>query len=102
MNAEQYIFDDRYLVWPLKESDVGNNRYVAALTIPDISEEDGGNFTSYSLVIHQVPTQAFLDVFPQLSPTQVGETLSFSKIFLSFSENSLSLFNRMEIFSKIP
>ena len=56
MNAEQYIFDDRYLVWPLKESDVGNNRYVAALTIPDISEEDGGNFTSYSLVIHQVPT----------------------------------------------
>ena len=30
-------------------------------------------------------TYAFLDVFPQLSPTQVGETLSF------FSENSLSI-----------
>jgi len=47
----------------------------------------------------------FLDVFPQLSPTQVGETLSFSKKSLSFSENSLSfsenslsLFKRMEFF----
>ena len=29
--------------------------------------------------------QAFLDVFPQLSPTQVGETLSSSKKSLSFS-----------------
>jgi len=46
-----------------------------------------------------------LDVFPQLSPTQVGETLSFSKLSLSFSENSLSfsknslsLLKRMDFF----
>ena len=45
----------------------------------------------------------FLDVFPQLSSTQVGETLSFSKKKpLSFSENSLSLFKRTDFFSKIP
>ena len=47
--------------------------------------------------------QAFcLDVFPQLWPTQVGETLSFSKKSLSFSKNSLILFKRMENVSKIP
>ena len=33
-------------------------------------------------------TQAFFDVFPQLSPTQVGITLSFSKKTLNFSEKS--------------
>ena len=37
----------------------------------------------------------FLDVFPELSPTQVGETLSFS-------ENSLSLFKRVDFFQKFP
>ena len=42
--------------------------------------------------------QAFFDVFPQLSPTQVGETLSFSENSLSFSKKPLSLFERMEDF----
>ena len=35
-------------------------------------------------------TQAFLDAFPQLSPTQVGETFSFSENPLSFSEYFMS------------
>ena len=37
---------------------------------------------------------AFLDVFPQLSPTQVGKILSFSEF--------LNSFKRMKDFSKIP
>ena len=50
-----------------------------------------------------------MDAFPQLAPTQAGETLSFSKKSLSFSENSLSfsenslsLFERKEFFPKFP
>ena len=45
-------------------------------------------------------TGFFLDIFPQLSPTQVGETLSFSKLSLSFSKNSLSFSENSLIFSK--
>ena len=46
--------------------------------------------------------QPFLTVFWQPSPTQVGETLSFSENSLNFSKKSLSLFKRMVDFSKIP
>ena len=45
--------------------------------------------------------QAFFDVFPQLSPTQVGETLSFSKknpwVFPKIPN-----FYSKEIFPKFP
>ena len=42
----------------------------------------------------------FLDVFPQLSPTQVGETLSFSRNSLSFPENSWVFRKILEFFGK--
>ena len=65
---------------------------------------------SQKIMPSSVLTQAlFLDLFPQLSPTQVDKTLRFSKKFLSFSENSLSfsenslsLLKRMENVSEIP
>ena len=41
-------------------------------------------------------SEDYIQAFPQLSPTQVGGTLSFSENSLSFSENFLSLFKRME------
>ena len=40
---------------------------------------EGEKCASYGIL-----RQAFLDVVPQLSPTQVGETLSFSKKILEF------------------
>ena len=45
------------------------------------------SFTSFILQLHSskaIVSRLFLDVFPQLSPTQVGETLSFSKKILEF------------------
>ena len=51
--------------------------------------------TSGTLRISKHILQGFLDVFSQQSQTQGGETLSFS-------ENSLSLFKRLEDFSKFP
>ena len=75
-----------------------------------------GYHTTYSLIrlnplfktrkIH-VLIQAFLNVFPQLSPTQVGKILSFSENLYYFSNNSsrfsefLSSFKRMKYFYKI-
>ena len=73
-----------------------------------------GYHTTYSLIrlnplfktrkIH-VLIQAFLNVFPQLSPTQVGKILSFSAHSLRlefFFKKNLSLFKRMEDFPKFP
>ena len=61
---------------------------------------------SSCISVAQGVSRLFLEVFTQLSSTQVGKTLSFSKRSLmsfsknslSFSENSLSLFKRMEFF----
>ena len=49
----EYIFGDRYMVWPVKDSDAGNNLYVAMLSIQGVQMSDGGNETSYALLVHQ-------------------------------------------------
>ena len=49
----EYIFGDRYMVWPLKDSDAGSNKYVAMLSIQGVQMSDGGNQTRYGLLVHQ-------------------------------------------------
>ena len=50
---------------------------------------------SQKIMPSSVLTQAlFLDVFPQLSPTQVGETLSFSKKILEFFRKFLEFIQK--------
>ena len=51
---EKYIFGDRYMVWPVQESDIGNDQYRAMLTLNTVEMTDGGNETTYSLLIHQM------------------------------------------------
>merc|ERR1719259_313347 len=41
------------MVWPLKDSDATSNMYVAMLTIQGVQMSDGGNETSYALIVHQ-------------------------------------------------
>ena len=53
---DQYIYADRYLVHQIKPSDMGNNRYVAMLTIKKVQKADGDK--SYSLRVDQMSESA--------------------------------------------